>query len=250
MTPPTAQRLVQLGKLINVCYGDSFLQSPAVFDLTGLGHDLVSVLYAEDEDGVKPYGLLLRDQQTGETVVALRGTVGFWEWAEDAEAVLVDCPFFPPGCHVERGFQGIYATLLDDQRVPLKQRVAALRRPLTVTGHSLGAALATLAAADCGADALVTFASPRVGDDRFCSQASDVIGQVTRIVNRPDLVPDVPFSLIFAPFRFDHLGAAENIDSGKLTKECPRCWHSLNTYLHLIDSSQPLDAECCAPPST
>jgi hypothetical protein len=241
---PDLPRLVQLGKLIRICYADDFLSAPGRFNFPGLGYDRAAILYADDVDGTKPYGFLLRDQTTGETVVPLRGTEGFWEWAEDGQAVLVDCPFFPPGCHIEQGFARIYATLRDGNNVPLKQRAAALRRPLTVTGHSLGAALATLAAADCQADNLVTFASPRVGDDHFVSQASDVIGHVTRIVNVRDLVPRVPFSLILAPFKFDHLGAADCLDSAGQAGDHPTCWHALETYLHLLDPSIPVAPGC------
>ncbi len=62
------------------------------------------------------------------------------------------------------------------------------------TGHSLGAALATLSAARRKPNGLVTFASPRVGDEAFTDllQAIDV----HRFVNCTDIVTMVPPKVI------------------------------------------------------
>lgn len=61
---------------------------------------------------------------------------------------------------------------------------------LVVTGHSLGAALATLAAAAWRADRLVTFGSPRVGDQDFVALLPSVA--IERYVNCCDIVTRVP----------------------------------------------------------
>lgn len=57
------------------------------------------------------------------------------------------------------------------------------------TGHSLGAALATLAAARWPGARLITFGSPRVGDEDF---GATVGGEVTRYVDCCDIVCRVP----------------------------------------------------------
>ena len=92
--------------------------------------------------------------------------------------------------------------------------------PLYVTGHSLGGALATIAAAglvDNSIDVagVYTFGQPRVGDRTFVNQLnSRTQGKIFRFVNNNDLVPHVPppFS-VWNPTRFyGHVGKATYFD--------------------------------------
>lgn len=82
---------------------------------------------------------------------------------------------------------------------------AEMRAQVVVTGHSLGAALATLAAAEIGRVApalaisrlaLVNFGSPRVGTPAFVHMAEDCIGAISRVVVEDDCVTTIPV----APF--------------------------------------------------
>ncbi len=59
-------------------------------------------------------------------------------------------------------------------------------------GHSLGGALATIAAAHYGCAALVTFGCPRVGDARFAQLVESRAGEIRRYVHNNDVVPRVP----------------------------------------------------------
>ena len=66
-------------------------------------------------------------------------------------------------------------------------------RSLFVTGHSLGAAIATVAARDLElVRALYTFGSPRVGDAEFQAGFIDIGLPVYRFVHEYDLVATVP----------------------------------------------------------
>jgi hypothetical protein len=136
--------------------------------------------------------------KAGELHIAFRGTqftsgLQFGqEWAEDAFSLPLQP--FPKG-HVHLGFFGAWRCL----RQPLIDAVAAaglkIDGPKVITGHSLGAAIATLCWADLEGD-LMTFAGPRVGDRDFGTAMWE--GGVVRIVNEPDIVPDVPTD---PPFR-------------------------------------------------
>ena len=71
-------------------------------------------------------------------------------------------------------------------------------RPLFLTGHSMGGALAVLTAcrlAKMGRPAVATytFGSPRIGDPKFCA-AYEL--PTYRVVNRLDLVPEVPLASV------------------------------------------------------
>jgi hypothetical protein len=122
------------------------------------------------------------------------------EWAEDA----LSLPMQPFGAgKVHLGFYGAYQAL----RQSALDASAAVGAPAAngrvITGHSLGAAIATLCWADLGGD-LMTFASPRVGDPPFATALWN--GQTVRVVNAPDIVPDVPTD---PPFR--HGGSVQTV---------------------------------------
>jgi triacylglycerol lipase len=82
-------------------------------------------------------------------------------------------------------------------------------RSLWITGHSLGAALATLAAARYGdVQSLYTFGSPRVGDTGFKEHFAI---RTYRVVNNTDIVTAVP-----PPGLYRHVGELWYIDSDGL----------------------------------
>jgi hypothetical protein len=134
----------------------------------------------------------------GKTHIVFRGTqftsaINFaQEWCEDA----LSLPLAPFGKgHVHLGFHGAYKGLRQATIDAAAATGAAAANGKVITGHSLGAALATLCWADLGGD-LMTFAGPRVGDPTFGTALWD--GQTVRVINAPDIVPDVPTD---PPFR-------------------------------------------------
>lgn len=117
---------------------------------------------------------------------------------------------------------------------------------LWITGHSLGAALATLLAVDVAANsgfatpAVYTFASPRVGDKFFVRTYDGLVKTSWRIANRNDVVTDFPSRFVGDT----HVDRYYPINSGDRCKHNFRCWHSLETYLHTLDSRVPLKPQC------
>jgi len=130
--------------------------------------------------------------------VVFRGTKTISEWISDAQFSQVPYAPVSGGGATENGFSAIYASVRD----PILAEVSALAQSggydtLYVTGHSLGAALATLAAPDLArqtpfaAPVLYNFASPRTGDPTFAALV-DALPTSWRIVNTNDEVPRLP----------------------------------------------------------
>ena len=122
-------------------------------------------------------------------------------------------------------------------------------RPTVVTGHSLGASLATLFVLENASkgkfdiSTLCTFASPRVGDTEFVHTFNQLPIDSWRIVNSLDVVPKLPFSI---PIVLDYgqVDVAYSFNSSAFAKNNLLCWHVLETYLHWLDDTYPLKPEC------
>ncbi|KAF8716142.1 hypothetical protein HU200_026417 [Digitaria exilis] len=159
-----------------------------------------------------------------DVVVAWRGTVRAMEWADDLD----------------------FAMALSEVR-RLVDTYKDEELSITVTGHSLGAALATLNAFDIAANGYnvapaaaamaacpvtaFAFASPRVGGSGFKKRFDAIPGlRLLRVRNARDVVPNYP-----AVFYHD-VGAELAVD----TEASPylrkpgheRTWHNLEVYLH------------------
>ena len=128
----------------------------------------------------------------GLTILAFRGTES--NKPEDilTDALASSVPWTARG-KVHRGFARTYALV----RGGINKALAGADGRLLITGHSLGAGLATLAAADLATRhrTLITFGSPRVGDSDFKQGLADVT--MRRFVDCCDLVTRIP------PERFD-----------------------------------------------
>ena len=93
----------------------------------------------------------------------------------------------------------------------LKDYLDKVKTPVYYTGHSLGAALATLAAKRKQPKSLYTFGSPRVVDNILSDYLSKHIN-IYRIINSIDIVT-------FLPFNHEHTGKPVYIDkNGKIWK--------------------------------
>jgi kumamolisin len=226
------------------------------------------------------YGFIAQSSASPETfVLAIRGTSNGMEWWDDANAI-TRVPFKIQNCGaVGKGFARIYDTLEIVERptgaaaapsvaqslrsvgsfsqqvaVHLNRHAAASARAIgtpvgasvNVTGHSLGGALATLYAMENAHTdeirnpLLCTFASPLVGDATFGSVFNALGLTSWRIVNEPDLVPRLPPEIL----GFRHVDAEQRFSSTGKVRSSPLCWHSLSTYLSLINPSQQPAVDC------
>ncbi|XP_047339058.1 phospholipase A1-Ibeta2, chloroplastic-like [Impatiens glandulifera] len=216
-------------------------------------------------------------------VIALRGTATCLEWAENFRDVLVQMndvsdPNTQDQPKVQCGFSSLFTTpgahvpsLAESVTEEIKRLVNQFEGEtlsITVTGHSLGAALALLVAdelATCEPNmppvAVFSFGSPRVGNRCFANRLESKKVKVLRIVNSQDIITRVPG--IFAseeldkklrsspaagmldvlddnmPWAYSHVGTELRVDTKMSPYLKPNadvaCCHDLEAYLHLID---------------
>jgi triacylglycerol lipase len=191
--------------------------------------------------------ILQRRAAPADLVVAIRGTSGGVEWAINAEFVHQTHDTYPR-CKVERGFWSIYETLaIEDPKTGARLYDNAARgllaltagHEVVVTGHGLGAAVATYlteALGEGGANENVgacLFASPRTGDINWVNQFERSV-KAYRVINYLiDIVPHVPLHTDYA-----HLLQAEWLNPmlAKSSIQCdPWCNHHVACYAAMLD---------------
>jgi len=153
----------------------------------------------------------------GAPVVAFKGTDSrsVYNWAENMRYWRSDLPLPVPGADGSLVHTGFYASWNSSALAPNLTAAAGRLvdrfpgRPLYVVGHSLGAALATVAAVDMKSRLeaerrresesfrpldvrLVTFGSPRVGNAAFASFVRQATRLSLRLTHNRDIVPSVP----------------------------------------------------------
>lgn len=159
---------------------------------TAEGFDLVTVRTDSQ------FAAVVRDQATHDVAVVFRGSNDAKDWALNIKAKNVRSKRFPGKIHA--GFSEAFEEIVD----PVKQAIAQLwdrknqATRLSIYGHSLGGALATLLALDLNEvrfriSDVATFGSPRVGNRSFARSFDWLFGhKSTRYVNENDVVPLLP----------------------------------------------------------
>jgi len=166
---------------------------------------------ATSTGGTHCFSAVGTDQESGRKigVLSFRGTDADdpTDIGDDADFVLKP---WDAGGSVHTGF----AKALAQIRPALDDAVKAMQLPILFTGHSLGAALATLAASLYGPTtdgyALYTFGSPRVGNPGFAGTLDGLT--VQRYVDCCDLVTRVPLP----EMGYIHVAAPHYIDRNGL----------------------------------
>ncbi|KAG9154305.1 hypothetical protein Leryth_000758 [Lithospermum erythrorhizon] len=215
-------------------------------------------------------------------VIALRGTATCLEWGENFRDLLVSIPGENDSTQaqpkVECGFQSLFKTQgahmpslaqsVTEEIQRLMEQYKGETLSITITGHSLGAALSLLVADEistCIPDAphvaVFSFGGPRVGNRAFANRLNDNNVKVLRIVNNQDVITRVPGMFVSEeldkklrsspatekllnmldnmPWAYSHVGSELRVD----TKMSPflkpnadvSCCHDLEAYLHLVD---------------
>jgi hypothetical protein len=185
------------------------------------------VAVSEDEKEIKRLGR--RD-----IVVALRGTGTYMEWLANFMHTLTPARLNPleprEDVKVEMGFLGLYTShdstcrfnhgsareQLLSEIARLVQKYKGEELSITITGHSMGSALAMLCAYDIAELELnrvnyescsripitvYSFAGPRVGNGAFKDRCDELGLKILRVVNVHDVVTKIPGVIFNENFR-------------------------------------------------
>ncbi|KAK5578216.1 hypothetical protein RB653_003169 [Dictyostelium firmibasis] len=134
-----------------------------------------------------------------EVIVAFRGSMDIQSWITNFQFLQIDYPLFP-SAKVHSGFYDSWSSVRDQVKQSIDSALTLCGvecNEIKVTGHSLGAALATLAIAEIQGwytipSTMYNFGSPRVGDTVFAEYFNKIQPNVIRVTYEQDLVPHVP----------------------------------------------------------
>ena len=240
--------------------------------IAGSSYTVKETIYAYDlatdialKRGIPPgwvtIGILaVNDADPNDIVFAIRGTANAWEWLQDVKFLLIPFKRVAGGGLSEDGFTDMYnsfSTVSGNSSTAFVDRVKPnlpATAKITVCGHSLGAALATLLAFDLGANTnfnvtLYTLASPRVGDLTFSHVFNHIVPNAYRVYNRLDVVPKVP-----PPLMYFHVGDETELVPPPTLRFDLACEHHLTSYFDMLalqcgtQAQFPIQANCLNTP--
>ena len=186
------------------------------------------------------FGLVAWNAAEKTALVAFRGTQTLDDWIDDVDALAVPYIAVPGAGMVHMGFQLVYEHVRKNTGQILSGGCQGAQRIL-VTGHSLGGALAVLAAFDIAKNSglgktpeVYTMAGPRTAAPDFAGKFNALIPTCERVVNFMDVVPQVPL-----PPLFEHVGHEDLVNGGFRPLD-PAYAHALTTYLAGLNKLQPV----------
>ncbi|KAL1796905.1 hypothetical protein ACET3X_005445 [Alternaria dauci] len=152
--------------------------------------------YSRDETSTDVTGFVAIDHTSKLIVVAFRGsqTIDAWRTNLDFGTTKTD---ICPDCTAHSGFWQSWKDARDTVLPAVKQTSAAFPSyKIIVTGHSLGGAVATLAAASIRNAgyivALYSYGAPRIGGSKISSYITNQAGGNYRVTHWNDPVPKLP----------------------------------------------------------
>ncbi len=175
------------------------------------------------KEGEYTIGLILnRKNINGHNIfyVVFRGTQEDVEWVQNSkiDQESLDSELFKKPdkeIFISKGFQEMYEGSSDEKLKTIKRYLNIFmsdhsdvlcdsNTKIYVCGHSLGGALATIAALHIGSyfdsdkvkPIVYTFASPKVGNQKFAELITSCTDSFYRVANTEDLVTCIPFSMV------------------------------------------------------
>ena len=174
-------------------------------------------------------------------VIAFRGSeeTGIADWITDLKFVQQVFPYQESKNKKVKVHYGFIQAYKSVRQAVLDYARQSPHRRIVCTGHSLGGALATLAALDVQYNlpdreiACYTFGSPKVGNDAFAESYNRRVPDTFRFVNEADAIPQTP------PGNYRHVGKEERIGQAGPRKRGLTdrvAAHLPNTYIENLQS--------------
>lgn len=224
--------------------------------LSGEAYNIRQLSTASPDPSTRPPVWTIRDTETDTSAgvyrdgtdiyVAFAGTESLTNWKTNVN-ILGDLVPAEWGCSTRsvmrthkgftQAFNSVAAKMVEALDSELHTSMQPTRR-IVFCGHSLGGALATMAAlyASCRIPAIrdyiavVTFGAPQVGDANFVKFFNEVVPQSVRVANPMDPVPRV------LQAQFVHVKGYYPV--GAIALDSTFNAHHLNTYTRAVSSSR------------
>ncbi|KAH9116853.1 hypothetical protein AeMF1_009256 [Aphanomyces euteiches] len=192
--------------------------SDSDMDVTALGRDDIEVITAIYDQTTDTHGVVFADDTR--LILAFRGTYStknaYTDLAYNFVSPNDDAAWAAPDVRVHAGFWTAYLSVRDQVIGAVKEHCAG--REIFCTGHSLGGALATIAAVDVAATiwrpvTMYNYGSPRVGNHAFAREFNSFVEVAFRVVNDGDVIVGGPKRAILCLYcvsslRYKHVGKA------------------------------------------
>jgi len=160
-------------------------------------------------------GFVARNDRAHTLAISFRGTRTPGEWLKDLDFVAASYTPISKWGEVHQGFQLVYLAMQASVEDLVTSAIGDSTN-IWITGHSLGGAVATLAAPDVAINmskivpSLHTYAGPRSGQPSFADKFDKLVKTCFRVVNRWDIVPQLPPVLAL----YQHVGVEVQVDGG------------------------------------
>ena len=213
-------KAIQLGYLLIAAYAK---KSAMPYDLKGFAELAdIEVIAGEAIQHLEMFGFIVEDCES--VAIVIPGTTSFYDWENNADLMLINGAI-GDSCSVTKG---IFDLTIQIERF-IKCQLPAFEekgKPLYITGHSLGAAIAeniflrnTLLMTEC-----YSFAAPRSRTEKIpCDK-------LHRIFNRHDIVPRSPLNVPVI-FELKHSGVEHEVlfNFSDVKKN-----HAIENYVHAV----------------
>jgi len=170
-------------------------------------------VYLDSDDQYDQQAYVWLNTRTRTMYIAFRGTQTYADIMHDFDYRLLDLETEDSLVQGHAGFINKFNSIRAELEEIVDASLSHFNR-IIITGHSLGGALATIAAPVLGEQhpqkfvECITFGSPRVGGTAFSAFYNAHVDSSYRIINESDPVPHLPFH---APFQ--HVSDAYHITS-------------------------------------
>jgi hypothetical protein len=187
---------------------------------------LLQIFKSNQTDGA---GFIVLNQNINALIVTFRGSQSAYSYYLDSNFILKSPTIFKTvsNAKIHAGFHDVYQSLQSTVQDALDKYAQQYQNSRIIfTGHSLGGAMATLAAIDYfgrtgNKQHVVTFGQPKVGNAEFADWTAGLNIEIKRIEAYRDLVPSLPPDWLFYKHTPQQYQIKYN-ETAKCIQDCPR----------------------------